>query len=236
MKPFILLTFSLLVLFSCKETKPPTAQQNFDYLSKWFIANEDSLDNEFEKIVTKTALCNTCDSNWGEMAYLEADSSKFMGRFTLETKKYCDSLKVTFFYKRNATPHSRILISTDYNRNFTTALDTILNSVPTSKYFTLQKYEQPDLRSDGFNFPSLKIDNKDLRISAESNNSLENLRVFIYTKNKNVKLDNDEEVFLKKQLFGEELLLKKIKNVEFIMTDTISSNLLTLNQVRNKLM
>jgi len=220
---------------SCNQKTKDTPIPKPDYLSSWFIQNEDSLFTEFTQLVQTELFSNNHDTNWGEYAFQNEDSTKFMGRFTLAAKKYCDSLGVTFFYNKSTTPHVRILLSTDYNKNFTTALDTIFIFVPKPKYFIVEKYEQPDLHSDGFSLPNLNIDNKDLRILMQSKDSVKNLKIFIYSKAKNVTIDNDNKEFLKKELFGEELLLKKLNDIEFIVTDTINSKLLTLSELRNSL-
>ena len=235
MKLYILIISISFGTISCKQKANDTPISKPDHLSAWFIQNEDSLYKEFNELVQTELFQNRSDTNWGEYAFQNADSTKFMGRFTLEAKKYCDSLEVTFFYNKKTTPCTRILISANYNRKFTTALDTIFNFVPKPKYFIVEKYEQPDLHTDGFSFPNLNIDNKDLRILMQPEDTLQNLKIFIYTKAKNVILDADNKDFLQKQLFGEELILKKIKDIDCVFTDTINSTLLTLNEVRNKL-
>ncbi len=64
--------------------------------------------------------------------------------------------------------------------------------------------------------------------------NLENLTIFIYTKTKKAKIDNDSKDFLKKELFGEKILLKRIQDIKFILTDTLNPGLLTLSEVRTK--
>jgi hypothetical protein len=222
-----------LTLFSCSQ-KQQNAKPNKDYLSRWFNENEDSLYREFISNVKVSSLCSTCDTSWGEMAYQKVDSSSYMGRFSLEAKKYCDSIEITYFYNRNgSTPTVRILLSTDYNRKFTTALDTILNSI-TPKYFVVEKYEQPDLRADMFSNDNMHVAAKELRIDMKPHDTLQNVTVFIHGNPKSTMTDDFKD-FLKRQLFGEELLLKKISDVDFKFTDGIDNNLLSLEEARLKL-
>lgn len=235
MKACIFILVISLVTISCKENSLDTSVPETDYLSTWFIQNEDSLYYEFIKTVKDNFLSGNTDTSWGEVALKSADSLTFMGRFTLETKKYCDSLEVTFFYNKGNTPHSRILITTNYNRTLTKALDSIFKIAPNPKHFVIEKYEQPNWDSDGFAFPNLNIDNKDLRILIKQNGKFSSLKIYIFTKNKNVTIDNENQEILKKGLFGEELLLKKIDEIEFHFTDSINHNYLTLNEARNKL-
>ena len=226
----IILTIIVLVIASCRQKNKEVSLLKPDHLSNWFIQNEDSLYVEFNNLVQSQLHNKNYNSSWGELGFLESDSTTRMGQFTLEAKKNCDSLNVTFFYNKMTNPHTRILISTGYNKKFVTALDTILNCVPNPRHFILQKFEQPDFRSSGFNFPNLVIDNKDLRILITAEDSLHNLQIFVYSKNKNIEMTNDQKVFLARALFGEELLLKKINKVNFILADTINDNLLTLLQ------
>ncbi|RZK04209.1 MAG: hypothetical protein EOO46_17120 [Flavobacterium sp.] len=186
-----------------------------------------------EKIQT-TSLCKTCDTTWGEMAYQNLDSATFMGRFSIEAKRYCDSIDVTYFYNKSRTPKARILLSLNYNKNHTEALDTVLNSVA-PKHFVVDKYEQPNRTADIFGLENGDVIVKELRIELMPHGNLQDLIVFIHGKPKSKTIANDEKDYLLHQLFGEELLLKKINNVDFKFTDTLNSNLLTLNEARIKL-
>lgn len=235
MRLFIIITILFLTLISCDEKPQEKDFPKSDYLSEWFVANEDSLYTEFTKYVTENSLCDKCDTTWGEMAYQQVDSSSYMGRFSLEAKKYSDSIEVTFFYNKSTTPKARILLTTNYNRGITRALDTVFNSVFTPKHFKVDKYEQPDKRTDIFGIDKGVVVVNDLRIEMEPYDNLQNLTVYIHAKASDTKITDDNKDYLKRQLFGEELLLKKINNVDFQIADTINANLLTLEEVRSKL-
>ena len=234
MRPFII-TIILLTLISCKQKSQDDNPSKPDYLSKWFIANEDSLYAEFVQYVNKNSLCDHCDTTWGEMAYQKVDSSSYMGRFSLEAKKYSDSIDVVYFYNKNSNPKARILLTTNYNLRLTKALDSLFNFVSTPKHFKVDKYEQPDTRTDIFGIDKGDVVVKDLRIEMKPVDNLQMLTVFIHANPKDTKITDDNKDDLKKQLFGEELLLKKIKDVEFKISDTIHSDLLTLDVTRSKL-
>lgn len=186
-------------------------------------------------MLNKNSLCEKCDTSWGEMAYQKVDSSSYMGRFSLEAKKYSDSIEVTYFYNKSTPPKARILLTTNYNKRLTGALDTVLNSVSAPKHFKVDKYEQPDTRTDIFGIDKGDVIVKDLRIEMKPFDTLQTLTAFIHANLKDIKITDDNKDYLKKQLFGEELLLKKIKDVDFKFSDTLKSNLLTLNEARSKL-
>ena len=112
MRHYILIISIAFGIISCNQKAKDIPIPKPDYLSSWFIQNEDSLYNEFNQQVQAELFNKNHDTNWGEYAFQNADSTKFMGLFTLEVKKYCDSSDVTFFYNKSTTPHVRILLST----------------------------------------------------------------------------------------------------------------------------
>jgi hypothetical protein len=233
MKPFVIIIITSLTLFSCSQ-KQQNTRPDIDYLSKWFNENEDSLYQEFIRNVKSSSLCSTCDTSWGEVAYQRVDSISYMGRFSLQAKKYCDSIEITYFYNRNgSTPTARILLSTDYNRRFTSALDTVLNSI-NPKHFTVEKYEQPNLTADMLSSDNMNVVVKELRIDMKPHDTLQDVTVFIHGNPKNKVMTSDFKDFLRQQLFGEELLLKKINHVDFKFADSIDNNLLSLEDARLK--
>lgn len=235
MRRFIITIITLLTFASCKQKPQDSNFSKSDYLSQGFIANEDSLYSEFNEYVFKNSLCENCDTAWGEMAYMKVDSSSYMGRFSLEAKRYSDSIEVTYFYNKSTTPKARILLTINYNRSITRTLDTIFSFVSNPKHFRVDKYEQPDTRTDIFGIEKGDVVVKDLRIEMKPINTLQNLTVFIHANPKGTKINDDNKDYLKRQLFGEEHLLKKINNVDFKFSDTLNPNLLTLDEARSKL-
>lgn len=171
----------------------------------------------------------------GEMAYQKVDSSSYMGRFSLEAKKYSDSIEVTYFYNKSTTPKARILLTTNYNRSLTKVLDTIFNSVSTPKHFRVDKYEQPDTSTDIVGIDNVSVVVKDLRIEMKPFDTLQDLTVFIHAKPKDTKITDENKDYLKRRFFGEELLLKRINKIDFKFSNTLNSNLLTLDEARSKL-
>ena len=235
MRHYYFILFISLLTASCvhKTQDNPFIKQ--DYLSKWFIENEDSLYKEFENHVAKNSLCLKCDTTWGEMAYIQFDSVSFMGRFSQQVIKYCDSLQVTYFYNKNGKKTVRILLSTGYNRKFTKALDSLFTGVIKPKYFIVDKYEQPDTNIDIFSLNNVYVIVKDLRIQMNPIDTLNNLTLYINAKPKDTVINFDNKGIFIHQIFGEEILLKKINNVNVKFCDTIKQNLLSLNEALSKL-
>lgn len=223
------------ILFSCNTKPGKNNDLQPDYLSEWFIDNEDSLYAEFTRYVYENSLCNDCDTSWGEMAYQKVDSSSYMGRFSLAAKKYADSIEVIYFYNQSRSPKARILLTTNYNKRYTKALDSIFNYVPAPKHFKVDKYEQPDTRADIFGIDEGYVIVNNLRIDNIPFDTLQNLVVFIHAKSNSKVITRDNEEYLKRKLFGEELLLKRINDITFKFSDTINTKLLSLEEVRRKL-
>lgn len=230
-----LITLSVGVLFSCNTKPEKNNVLQPDYLSEWFIDNEDSLYAEFTRYVYENSFCDDCDTTWGEMAYQKVDSSSYMGRFSLAAKKYADSIDVVYFYNKSTSPKERILLTTNYNKRYTNALDTIFNHVPSPKHFRIDKYEQPDTRTDVFGIDEGYVIVNDLRIESIPFDTLQNLIIFIHTKSNGKVVSGDNEDYLKRKLFGEELLLKRVNDITFKFSDSINTDLLSLDEVRRKL-
>jgi hypothetical protein len=230
--------FILFISFVAASCVPKTQDKEFikqDYLSSWFIQNEDSLYKEFENHVAKNSLCAKCDTTWGEMAYIQFDSLTLMGQFSNLVTKYCDSLQVTYFYNKNSGKRVRILLSTGYNKKFTTALDSLFTGVPKPKHFIVEKYEQAETGADIYSLNNVDVIVKDLRIQITTIDTLKNMTVYINARPKDTAIDFDNKEFFTHQIFGEEMLLKKINNVNIKFCDTIKQNLLSLNEALLKL-
>ncbi len=232
----IIIVASFIVTSSCKHKNRDISLSQQDHATIWFIENEDSLHSEFIKVVQEQLENKNYDSSWQESAFQSRDSSTFMGRFSLEIQRDCKGLTVTFFYNKGTEPHSKILVSTEYNKHFVAALDTILNVVEKPKFFTIEKFEQPDIQSQRYRLKNFTINKNDIRIFIKENNQNLDLKVFLYAKDKEAELYEEEKEFIKKSLFGEELLLKKINSCDFFITDTIDFKLMAYSKAMLKLM
>ena len=223
MRLYILIILICCAALSCKQNSEKKSIQKIDYLSNWFTQNEDSLYVELIKLATKELKGYDVEKYRYTSNHQPPDT--YMGRFTQQVKKYCDSLDVSFSYNKNLNPKADILITTNYNRRLTKALDTILNSVSHPKYFQLIKYYQSstDSTTDILTLDNGVVVLKDLRVQ------------IIPTKNTNKKVSESDYEFLRTELFGEELFLKKINNLTILFSETIKPNLLSVFEARNRL-
>lgn len=69
----------------------------------------------------------------------------------------------------------------------------------------------------------------------DKQNGTYNLTVFLYTEDKIIHQTDWSKHDVKQSLFGEELLLKKIGDINFIVTNKFDSTLLTADEVRRRL-
>lgn len=229
MKTFNYILIIFIGLVSCnqrQETKITIIKH--DRLSQWLLANEDSLVIEFRNKVLSTALCKKCDTSWGEMAYQQYDSITYMGRFSLLVNKYCDSTEVIYFYNKKTNPQTNILLTSLYNKERAIGFDTILNSIESRKHFQLDKYLQPDISVGSIGFRDWQLLISDIRVKTVKDNSVVNLKIYLYKKWVTYQYTNDYYDDLKKELFGELLLSNKIGKIDFEFTDTINNNLPTI--------
>lgn len=233
MKQLLLLIISAITLASCQQNSKTDEMSAQDYLSVWFKQNEDGLHKEFTAYVVENSLCKTCDTSWGEMAFQNLDSTTYMGRFSLAAKKYCDNIEVTYFYNRYTNPTTRILLSPNYNRKCVGALDSIFKDLTISKYFKVEKYEQPETGADVLSFQNGDVVVKDIRVKASTVGYPKDLTVYINTTN--LKLITEVEESLPKILFGEELLLKKFDKIRFEAYQELDDSLFTVEQARDNL-
>ena len=235
MRLYILIILICCAALSCKQNSEKKSIQKIDYLSNWFTQNEDSLYVELIKLATKELKGYDVEKYGYTSNHQPPDT--YMGRFTQQVKKYCDSLDVSFSYNKNLNPKADILITTNYNRRLTKALDTILNSVSHPKYFQLIKYYQSstDSTTDILTLDNGVVVLKDLRVQIIPTKNLYNLIIYIPTKKTSKKVSESDYEFLRTELFGEELFLKKINNLTILFSETIKPNLLSVFEARNRL-
>jgi hypothetical protein len=234
MRHSILFIAFIVSLFSCSRQNN-SASEKPDHVSQWFLLHEDSLYQEFMQLSKKGL--KGLDENKFSYVSNHQPPNTLMAQLTNQVKKYCDSLEVTFTYTKTSTPKATILISTGYDRRWSKALDTIFNYVPKPKHFKIVKYE-PCFFDSTTDILSLDIGDvalKDFRVIMMPFDTLQNITVYIAGKPKDTKLPEEDYDFLRQDLFGEELFVRKINKLDFKFCDTIKGSLLTIYETRNRL-
>jgi hypothetical protein len=230
MRQLLLIIISATVFATCQEPSKTKEKLSKDYLSEWFEQNEDSLHKEFLTYVIANSLCSTCDTTWGEMAYQKIDSTSYMGRFSLEAQKYCNSIRVTYFYNKYTFPTTRIQLSPNYNKKCIVAFDSIFRHIDTPKYFKIEKYKQAEERANVLSFQNGNIVVKDIRINTSSSGHIFDLTIYLKAASDELIVEAQER--LQKILFGEELFLKKIGKVGLVPYQELPDTLMTVQQIR----
>jgi len=234
MRHYILFIAFISSLFSCLQQNNSGAEKP-DHVSQWFVLHEDSLYKEFVQL-SKKGLKGLDENKYSYVSNHQSPNT-LMAQLTNQVKKYCDGLEVTFTYTKTETPKATILISTGYDRRWSKALDTIFNFVPKSNYFKIIKYE-PCYFDSTTDILSLDIGDvvlKNFRVKMTPFDTLQNITVYILGKPKETKLAEEDYDFLRQDLFGEEVFVKKINKLDFKFCDTVKAGLLTINEARNRL-
>jgi hypothetical protein len=223
---------SLLILAGC-QTSIKREPEKKDYLTTWLELNEQKV---YEELIRKAAAdpANRPSNIGTEKAFFESDTSTYLGKFTFQTQRYCDSIQLWYHYSITNDPHApefKILLTINYNKNYLQALDTILTSFKSRKHFTVEKYEQPDILPEIYRFQNGDVVVKDIR--SEIRNSTPPYDIIFYVSGlKNKKLIKEIDGHLNKYLLGEEILLKKVRHVTFAESDSILNNTLTVVETR----
>ncbi|MBX9783369.1 MAG: hypothetical protein K2X48_08765 [Chitinophagaceae bacterium] len=231
MRNRLLFTAFIITLFSCTQ-KNDVVSAKIDHVSKWFILHEDSLYKELEALSVKEL-----DESKSCYTSNEQPINSLMEPFTNEVKRNCDGLEVAFTYCKKSNPKATVFLPTNYDRRWSKALDTIFNFFPSSKYFKIIKYEQCicDTTTDILTLDAEDVILKNFRVSMSSFDTLQNIVVYIPHRPINTKLSERDIAFLRQQLLGEELYVRRINQLEFKFCDTIKSHLLTISETRNRL-
>jgi len=211
---------------------PATRQ---DYLTRWLEIYEDSLFIEFTNYVKENSLCSTCDTSWGEMAYERIDTLSYMGKFSKEVKKYSDSLEVTFFYNRQIPQPCRILISTGYNSSLCAGLDSLLMGSFKPRHFVINKYVQPIGTNLYYILDGTPVLADSLVLYFKKVDTVYDVDVFIRSSQLSGTIPEPEREGFTRILFGEELLLKKIRYVEILYKDTSARDFITYSEFYKKM-
>ena len=218
---FPILVSSLLVV-ACGDSGKQNRIKN--HLREWVKDHEDRVYDDFLGYVNQHAFCNRCDTNWSEKSYQFDDSTGLVGKLSSEIHRYASGLRVTYLFTKTKSGRGTICLSANYDRSLTPAVDTIYNALTGNACFHVEKYESPDTTVDVFGFDNLDTTSRekriivrkgDLRVRLEKDGSMFDVIVFIAGNGENCSLGKDSKEYLTRQLFGEEIYLKKIAKVDF---------------------
>lgn len=227
-----LLIIYLVILVGCKANVKPEVKSK-DYLTQWLELNEQ---NVYEELMWKAAADSANDPSFAgtEKAFFESDTTTYLGKFTFLARLYCDSIQTWYDYKITSNPDSpefKIQLTINYNKKYIKAIDSLLTNFNSTEYFTIEKYEQPEILPDIYVFPNGKVIVKDIR--AEISNSTPPYNIIFYVGQiKNKDFLNEIERSIPKSLLGEEIMLKKVGNIKFTDSASTLNNPLTITEFR----
>lgn len=230
MKPFHL--FLLLFLISCsnrdKTTTHSSEQANINLtpLSAWLINNEDSLFEAFSEHIKQDTLSHKPEY---ELLYRQYEfTDGILGKLTDSIKQHGSCIVVIFIFSPKEKVPFEIRLSPQYDTNCIDKTDLIFSDISRLKHFKIKKYIQPDGEFSMFIHEEDTLDPNQIFFDLlESNNKF---KLILYTKQK-ISLQTQE--LLLTDIFGEEVLLKKIYSITQKRLKDTMQGLKTIEKTRS---
>jgi hypothetical protein len=225
------LSLLLFISFACtngpgKTTQAPKKQ--LTPISQWLVSNEDSLANYFyQKIKPDTASDNlrrvTLRAYQLDDGIFHVLNSKIKG--------YRDCIGVEYFYRSKETRPFKILLTPYGNAQCIGAVDSIFSDIDSLKAFQIVKFRPPSKKygswtyefQDGSKITRDIIKPDDIAFKVIQNDGKYDLTIFLSKKISQLTKDA-----LVEDILGEEIELKKIKSVQYIISkDSVKTNMNT---------
>jgi hypothetical protein len=223
----IIILLFLLTLFACQQPKSTTdTSKKLSPLSNWLVEHEDSLFFYFsQRIKEDTSQKLSANENLTSKEY--QFESGYLVQLTGKIYNYDSCIQVYYLYKPLEQPAYQILLSPDYNKKCLSSIDSLFNDIDSLKHFRIVKYQPAGGMFSAFIVDSDTVSAEELRFKAIPNQSGYNLEVFV-----NKKLSELTEESLLSSIFGEEVRLKKLDAVRFIVTKDSVIESMNLEDVR----
>lgn len=202
---FILFLFA----FGCnssEQNKP--IPKKLSTLSEWLINKEDSLLIDFKKYERDYPLQPELENK----EHFHQEQQMITGLPAELTRRVNEKYPgvILYFQRRNPEKKPAILVSADDDRNLTAAVDSLFADIDSLRHFEILKFYPPGM---------------DFSTTLYVNDTIESDKLFFLYSNINDSIDlivyynkgitNETQQLLIKDLFGEEILLKVIRSVDY---------------------
>jgi hypothetical protein len=223
----IVVTLFLLTLISCQQLESTTEKEKpLTPLSNWLVANEDSLFFYFIQKVKKSAL-NEALANETLVSREFQIEEGFIGQLTKKIHDFDSCIQVYYLYKPEDQPSFQLLLSPDYNKKCVPAVDRIFNDIDSLKHFRIVKYKPAEGLFSAFIVEKDTVRPEDLKFKPVQKKELYDLDVFV-TKN----LSGLTKETLLSSILGEEVQLKKVNTIRFIVSPDSLNGSMRLADIR----
>lgn len=222
MKSLILFTLILTTLSSCKN-QPRDASRRLTSLSFWLVQNEDSLNNYFKEFIKGDPRLKEHDA-----IYLEYTIDTFAFR-TLNRKiaQYDSCIVVHINYRPKEKHPFEILLTSDYKNGCTSSIDNIFSDIDTLKYFYIVKYRPAGGLFSGYINGTDTINPDQIKFTVNPIGNKYDV-VFYTTKS----IDESSKEYLIQDIFGEEVLLKKINKIDYRLLKDSTIKTKSIDEIR----
>lgn len=223
----LLILFIILIFISCQEPiSSHKKEKKLSPLSEWLVANEDSLafyfDNEVKKSISATSAPNE------RLVSREFQfNGGFIGQLSQKIHHYDSCIEVYYLYEPDEQPKLQILLSPNFNSKCTNAVDSIFADIDSLKYFRLVKFRQAGSLFSAYLVEEDTIWANELWFKPIPNHHKYDLDVYV-TKN----LSNHTKEALLSSVFGEEVQLKKLNIIRFVVRRDSINSLMGLRDIK----
>jgi hypothetical protein len=224
-----LLTF---LLVACSSPDTSNTRKDTSYsakltpLSQWLIENEDSLFRALSAHVKQDTITNKPEYQLINRHYDFAEG--ILGALADSIKRFSPCLDFDYVFSPEENPYFELLLSPNYDTSCIQPTDLIFSDINQLKNFRIKKYISP-----GGAF-SLYINDKDTvnptKVRFGFNELANKFDLTIYT---DKKITRETQKSLEEQIFGEEVLLKRIRSVKQKRLKDTLKNTKTIEEARH---
>jgi hypothetical protein len=225
MKSLIILF--LLVFVSCNEDLERKKTEALTSLNKWLVTNEDSLFVQFNQKI-KDDTINVTKDNEVLISREYRIEDGYLGQLTNKIHGFDSGIGVYYIYKPKERPNMQILLTPELKKQCIGPVDSIFANIPFLKHFQIIKYRPASGMFSAYIDQADTVKPEELHFKPIAHGSQYDLDIYV---KKSLMRETKEDLVA--EVFGEEVQLKHIRKVNYIVTSHDIKNSMTLEEIRN---
>lgn len=203
-----------IILVSCNDLEIESKEKVLSPVSLWLVQNEDSLFRFLSDFAKSDTSANKADSEIITREYVLTNG--ICGALNDQIHNLAACIKVIFLLRPKSNPYFEIFLTPEFDTACVKLTDSIFADIDSLRHFRITKYRWPTGPFSKYITETDTIEPKDIAFALSR--SKDKYDVTVYMKNPTTQ---DTKETLKNEIFGEEILLKRIKSVKFgRLTDT----------------